>query len=261
MHESPGRSSRLRIRRAAAAVGVAATAALVAVPAADAQTTIPPLQPITVTVNLAFATPSGVTGYRVDTMCRNVPGAATGELNLSIAFARTGGTGQFLVPLGSAVSCAFRVAVLGSGPRPLAGNSILIGGVPRAVSFPTTLDGAAVDPETVIQTEQIPVTAATTVLIGTPPAPPATTTTTTTTTPTTTTTTTTTVPATTTTTRPATTTAVLVVAAPPTTAKAVVVKPVASVQKRAGSGRKVVSKRVCVKVRNKRCIAYRTVRV
>ena len=236
-------SSRSRVRRFAVAAGVAATAVLVAVPDAEAQTTIPPLQAITVTVNLNFATPAGVTGYRFDTNCKNVPGTATGDLNLSLAFGSTGGTGQVLAPLSSTVSCAFRLAVLGSGPRPLAGNTISVGGVPRAVTFQTTLDGVAVDPETVIQTDQIPVTAATTVLVGTAPVAPTTTTV---------------VPTTTTrpvaTTAPTTTTAVVVVTAPPTTAKAVVItEPVVKTR--------LVSRRVCTKIRNKKCVVSKIVKV
>ena len=239
-HRSVPRQNMRRRMGRLGVLTVATAAALLAPAVANAQTTIPPLQPIAVTVNLTFATPAGVTGYRVDAICKNVPGTSTGDLNLSIAFGSQGGSGQFLAPLGTTVSCAFGVAVLGTGPRPLAGNSIVVGGLNRAVSFVSTLDGVAVDPETVIQTEPIPITGATTVLIGPPP--------TTTTTPTTTTAPTTTAP---TTTRPPTT----VPATPPTTTAAVVVTAAPTTVK------KVVVRRVCVKVRAKRCVAYKTVRV
>ena len=239
-HRSVPRQNMRRRMGRLGVLTVATAAALLAPAVANAQTTIPPLQPIAVTVNLTFATPAGVTGYRVDAICKNVPGTSTGDLNLSIAFGSQGGSGQFLAPLGTTVSCAFAVAVLGTGPRPLAGNSIVVGGLNRAVSFVSTLDGVAVDPETVIQTEPIPITGATTVLIGPPP-------TTTTTAPTTTTPTTTAL----TTTRPPTT----VPATPPTTTAAVVVTAAPTTVK------KVVVRRVCVKVRAKRCVAYKTVRV
>ena len=244
-HRSVPRQNMRRRMGRLGVLTVATAAALLAPAVANAQTTIPPLQPIAVTVNLTFATPAGVTGYRVDAICKNVPGTSTGDLNLSIAFGSQGGSGQFLAPLGTTVSCAFGVAVLGTGPRPLAGNSIVVGGLNRAVSFVSTLDGVAVDPETVIQTEPIPITGATTVLIGPPP--------TTTTTAPTTTAPTTTAPTTTapTTTRPPTT----VPATPPTTTAAVVVTAAPTTVK------KVVVRRVCVKVRAKRCVAYKTVRV
>ena len=239
-HRSVPRQNMRRRMGRLGVLTVATAAAQLAPAVANAQTTIPPLRPITVTVNLTFATPAGVTGYRVDAICKNVPGTSTGDLNLSIAFGSQGGSGQFLAPLDTTVSCAFGVAVLGTGPRPLAGNSIVVGGLNRAVSFVSTLDGVAVDPETVIQTEPIPITGATTVLIGPPP--------TTTTTPTTTTAPTTTAP---TTTRPPTT----VPATPPTTTAAVVVTAAPTTVK------KVVVRRVCVKVRAKRGVAYKTVRV
>ena len=247
-HRSVPRQKLRRRIRPFTLASVATAAVLLAPAVANAQTTIPPLQPIAVTVNLTFATPAGVTGYRVDAICKNVPGTPTGDLTLSIAFGSQGGSGQFLAPLGATVSCAFRVAVLGNGPRPLAGNAIVVGGVNRAVSFISTLDGLVVDPETVIQTEPIPITAATTVLIG--PLPTATTTTATTSTvaPTTATTTTTTrspttQPTTSTSTTLTSKAATVVVTAVPTTV------------------RKVVLRRVCVKVRAKRCVAYKTVRV
>ena len=246
-HRSVPRQKLRRRIRPFTLASVAAAAVLLAPAVANAQTTIPPLQPIAVTVNLTFATPAGVTGYRVDAICKNVPGTPTGELNLSIAFGSQGGSGQFLAPLGATVSCAFRVAVLGYGPRPFAGNSIVVGGVNRAVSFLSTLDGVAVDPETVIQTEPIPVTGATAVLVGPLPTTTTTTATTTTVAPTTATTTTTRSPTTQPTTSTSTTStskaATVVVTAVPTTV------------------RKVVLRRVCVKVRAKRCVAYKTVRV
>ena len=235
-----------RFRRLAVITALATAVGLVTAPAVNAQTTIPPLQAISVTVNLNVATPSGVTGYRFDSMCRGVPGTPTGELNLSLAFGSSGGTGQVLVPLSSTVSCAFRLVVLGSGPRPLIGNAIFVGNVARPVGFPTTVDGVAVDPSTVIETAQIPITGATTVLVGPAVTPPTTTVAPTTTT-----------AAPTTTRPPATTTppttAVVVVPASPTT-KAVAVptkKPV----------KKVLTKRVCTKIRHKKCVAYRRVRV
>ena len=104
LHRRPTRGG---IRRFAIATGVAAVAGFVAMPTADAQTTtVPPLQAIMVTVNLNVATPSGVTGYRFDSICKNVPGTPTGDLNLSLGFGASGGTGLVLVPLSAAVSCA-----------------------------------------------------------------------------------------------------------------------------------------------------------
>ena len=256
-HRSVPRQKLRRRIRPFTLASVAAAAVLLAPAVANAQTTIPPLQAIAVTVNLTFATPAGVTGYRVDAICKNVPGTPTGDLTLSIAFGSQGGSGQFLAPLGATVSCAFRVAVLGNGPRPLAGNAIVVGGVNRAVSFISTLDGVVVDPETVIQTEPIPITAATTVLIG--PLPTTTTTTATTTTATTSTVAPTTATTTTTTRSP--TTQPTTSTSTTSTLKAATAVVTAVLTAVPTTVRKVVLRRVCVKVRAKRCVAYKTVRV
>ena len=225
---------------------------------AGAQTTTTlgvPLQPITVTVNFVKAVPSGVSGYRVDTTCKNVPGAAAdGNVRLAISFGAAGGTGQVLVPLNAAVSCAFRLLVLGTGNRPLIGTQVFVGGVGRFVTYPTTVDGTAIDPSTVVETDFIPVTAPTSVLFGEAPA------------------------ASTTTTAPASTTigAAATTTPSPTSTPAPTTKPVqpstpapttkpASGSTAAPTTRQTAARtkliRVCTRHRNHRCVASKLVRV
>ena len=213
------------------------------------------LQPISVRVafNLA-ATPSGVSGYRVEALCNNVPLSA-GQYRVSLQFPVQGGTGALLVPLTTGVSCSFRLTVLGSGPRPLSGSGALVGGTLRPVIFPTTVDGVPVDPNTVVETGQIPVEVPTGVVFGDSASLTSTTTTTsaTTTIPATTSTT---IPATTSTTRPITTTTSTTSTVPPTSRPTSVVTVIPPTK----APVKTRLVRVCTKRVRGKCVATKLVR-
>ena len=218
---------------------------------ASAQTTVTPaaLQPITIRVALGGEIPSGVTGYRADALCQNVPLSAVPIYRVGIDFGRTGGTGQVQVPLASTVSCIFRLTVQGSGSRPLIGNGIFVGGVGRGIAFPTVVDGVTVDASTVAETGYIPVTAPTLVIWGDAAALAASTSTTTTTSTTT---------APTTTRPPVPPTAA---ALPPAPTLPPPPPPPSPPTTLAPTPTRVIVRKVCVRVRNKRCITYRFVRV
>ena len=47
-----------------------------------------------------------------------------------------GGSVTVPVAVQAGTNCAFRLAALGTGPRPINGNAAYVGGVQRAVSFP-----------------------------------------------------------------------------------------------------------------------------
>lgn len=245
--------SRVRVIGYVVAGGLLAGALGGAMSSVSAQTTVTPaaLQPITIRVAIGGEVPNGVAGYRAEALCQNVPLSAVPIYRVGIDFGRGGGTGQVLVPLASTVSCAFRLTVQGTGPRPLIGNGIFVGGVGRGIFFPTVVDGVTVDASTVAETDYIPVTAPTLVIWGDAAALAASTSTTTIATTTTssppTTATTTTIATTTTTTRPPN---------PMPTAPATTQPPTTT----PGSTRVIVRK-VCVKVRKRACVAYRYVTV
>jgi hypothetical protein len=160
----------------------AAVAALALVPvvaltteAAFAQTTTTiapvPASVLDVTVNVLGPLPPGVTGYRLDATCRGVAGVPANEPRLATAqFPKEGGKATITIYLLKGANCTFRVTVLGTGPRPLTGNVISVGGENRKVNFPTQIDGATIDPSTVIETDPIPLEASTAVIIGQNPA-------------------------------------------------------------------------------------------
>ena len=164
-------------RNAAAGVALAVIPLLAAgATAASAQTTSTtivavPASTLDVTVNILGPLPPGVTGYRLDSTCRGVAGVAANEPRLATAqFPKEGGRATITIYLLKGANCAFRLTVLGTGPRPLSGNVMVVGGENRKVNFPTQVDGATVDPFTVIETDPIPLEASTTVIIGQNPA-------------------------------------------------------------------------------------------
>ncbi len=131
--------------------------------AARLQVVVP--REITVQVAINVVVPAGVTGYNVEALCNNVPQAA-GQYRVGVQFGVAGGTGVLLIPVTTGVSCNFRIRVLGTGPRPLVSNGVFVGGVLRPAIFPTTVDGVAVDANTVVETGQIPVEAPTRVIFA-----------------------------------------------------------------------------------------------
>lgn len=220
------------------------------VSAQTAESTIPPQQSIKFVVNIPGA-PSGVTGYQVDSICRNVPGAGNGNAAVTMTFPVAGGTSEARFPLSATTNCSFRITVLGTGPRPLSLPNVNVGGEQRGWFYvPTT------DPQTSIETAPIAITGPTTVIFGTVPIVVATTTTSTSTTTPTTTSTTTSTTTTTTTTLPVTTSAPVTTQPPSATLDLPVVNaPTKAVAKKAKY------RRVCVQVRSKKCVKYRYVLV
>ncbi len=152
--------------------GVTVLAAMLAaastVPAQPrAQTLATNVASIKVTLNSAGQIPNGLTGYRVDVVCSGVAGLpAPGVQTLVASLPTQGGSVTVPVAVQAGTNCAFRLAALGAGPRPINGNAAYVGGVQRAVSFPTTVNGAAVDPLTVIETVAVPIEASTDVVFG-----------------------------------------------------------------------------------------------
>lgn len=173
-HGSPSRWSRGSTRVAGLGLftGVTVLAAMLAA------TTTAPAQPraqtpatnvasIKVTLNSAGQIPNGLTGYRVDMLCSGVAGLpAPGTQTLVAALPIQGGSVTVPVAVQAGTNCAFRLVALGTGPRPINGNAAYVGGVQRAVSFPSTVNGAAVDPFTVIETVAVPIEASTDVVFG-----------------------------------------------------------------------------------------------
>ena len=132
-----------------------------------AQTLATNVASIKVTLNSAGQIPNGLTGYRVDVVCSGVAGLpAPGAQTLVASLPTQGGSVTVPVAVQAGTNCAFRLAALGTGPRPINGNAAYVGGVQRAVSFPTTVNGAAVDPLTVIETVAVPIEASTDVVFG-----------------------------------------------------------------------------------------------
>ena len=154
---------------------------------------------VRITLNAVGPLPPGLTGYRIDALCSKVAGLALpGAQTLTASLPVSGGTVTLPLAVQTGTNCAFRLSALGTGPRPINGNGVFIGGSPRAVSFPVSVDGVAVQPLSVLESVAVPVEASTDVVFGS--AVPVTTSTTTTTT--------------TTTTRPPTTSPPTTVAAP-----------------------------------------------
>ena len=170
-----GRSVRSGSARLVAALAVAG-AALGGVGRADAQTSTTIAsgtpQPISVVVNIPGQQPAAVTGYRADVICRNILGlSAGGALLQGLTFPVSGGSGTVTVNMQPGTNCSFRLSVLGTGPRPLNGNGVLVGGTLRGITFPTSIDGVAVEANSVVETAFIPVEAATQAVFGQPPVP------------------------------------------------------------------------------------------
>lgn len=186
---------------------------------ASAQAVVTSQRTITITVNLPGQLPESVTGYRAETICRNVFGLQTPNQPMTVvaAFPRTGGTVNVFFPLQVGSNCVFRLYIDGTGPRQIGGSAITVGGVLRPANLPTVVDGNPVEFGTVVESLPVPVEDSTTVVFGQVPTPTTTTSTTTTSTTTTTTSTTTTRPPATTTTAPPATAAPTT--APPTTKK------------------------------------------
>ena len=148
--------------------GVTILAALVAATGtAPAQTPVTNVASIKITLNSAGQIPNGLTGYRVDVVCSGVAGLpAPGAQTLVASLPTQGGSVTVPVAVQAGTNCAFRLAALGTGPRPINGNAAYVGGVQRAVRFPATVNGAAVDPFTVIETVAVPIEASTDVVFG-----------------------------------------------------------------------------------------------
>ena len=172
---------------------------------------------VRITLNAVGPLPPGLTGYRIDALCSKVAGLALpGAQTLTVSLPVGGGTATLPIAVQTGTNCAFRLSALGTGPRPINGNGLFIGGSTRAVSFPVNVDGVPVEPLSVMESVTVPLEASTDVVFGSA-VPVATSTTTTT--PSTTTPSSTTRPPTTTTRPPTTTVAAPVVAVtlPPVT--------------------------------------------
>lgn len=204
-----------RLRRSGA-VALLAFALLLPVQKANAQVGIvpPPTQFSTknLRIELGFpanAVPANVSGFRVNLFCTLSPATFDGGWSAIITYGATGTAATVPTPFNANTQCNLRLTVLGVGNRPLILGANSFDAVNVTFRYLDTVDGVAVDPQTVIEIGPFMVKDISTVRFGAAaPAPP--TTTTATTAPTTTTTTTTLPPTTTTTT---TTT----VAPPPTT--------------------------------------------
>lgn len=209
---SSTRSSVVRSRSARVGAALLLSGVLVGgmTEAVSAQSTV--LAPVKITINAVGTVPAGLTGYRVDAICKDVAGIpAPGNQTLTGALGTAGGSITLNIAVQSGTACQFRLTAQGTGPRPINGNQAFVGGIVRAVTFPTTVGGVAVDPNTVMETGYVPIEAPTEAVFGT--LTPATTTSTSSTSTSTTSTTrpatTTTVAPTTSTTRPVTTVATL----------------------------------------------------
>jgi hypothetical protein len=186
--------------------------------AAGAQATN--LASVTMTINPVGTPPPGLTGYRIDLICRGVAGiVAPGNQTLTAGLGVAGGSVTLQLAVQTGTACQFRLTAQGTGPRPINGNGAFVGGTARAVTFPTTVGGVAVDPNTVMETVFIPIESSTEAVFGT--LTPVTTTTSTTVAATTST-------STTSTTRPATT--VVTTLPPPPPPATTVKKPTTTVK-------------------------------
>ncbi len=139
-----------------------------------AQTVVGTLSTITTIVNIPGQLPNGVTGYRVEYDCNSMPGYQDGLISVA-TFPTTGGTVSPQFRLASTTSCKFRLFVLGTGVRSIFGNAVYIGGAPRAITYPTLVNGVTYDANTVIETEPVAVIVGTTVIFGAFPIAPTTT--------------------------------------------------------------------------------------
>ncbi len=238
------------------------------VSAQTADSTIPPQQSIKFLVNIPGA-PAGVTGYQVDSICRNVPGAGNGNAVVTMTFPVAGGSSEARFPLGTTTNCSFRITVLGTGPRPLSLPNVTVGGEQRGWFYVATTD-----PQTSIETAPIAITGPTTVTFGTALVVVATTTSSTSTTSPTTTTApatlppTTTTPVTTSVTSPPVASATVAPStAPPTSttaaSRAALALPVVKTpaKKMTTAKKKVTYRKVCAQFRSKKCVKYRYVPV
>lgn len=171
---------------------------------AQTTTTLSPIQEIRLVVNFPLP-PANVAGFTVDVICKDLIGLPAGApWTQSFSFTAAGGSAKALYPLGPSTNCVFRLTVLGTGSRSIFGTGFIIGGAVRAVTFPTTVNGQAVDPQSVGESEAVAVTRETDALFGLPVVTATVATTTTTSSPTT--------------TSPPTTTRPPTTIAPPTTA-------------------------------------------
>ncbi len=170
---------------------------------AQTTTTLSPIQEIRLVVNFPLP-PANVSGFTVDVICKDLIGLPAGApWTQSFSFTAAGGSAKALYPLGPSTNCVFRLTVLGTGARGIFGTGFIIGGGVRAVTFPTTVNGQAVDPQSVGESDAVAVTRETDALFGLPVVTATVATTTTTTSPTT--------------TRPTTTIAPPIIASPTTT--------------------------------------------
>ncbi len=215
--QNPPFSRRTAVRLLPAA---ALVASLVPLQAARAQVIPNPAAQVRVVVNIPGQVPLGVTRYRVELRCVNVRGIpAPGAQNLVDYVDRNNGSTTFTVNTQPGTNCRFRLAVEGTGSRPLSGTAMHVGGSPRTITVLSTVDGQPVDPNTVLESVDVPIEASTEAVWGTFPVVAPTTTTTTTTTTT----------STTTTTRPPTPTTAPVVTSAPAPVTAPTVAPTTAV--------------------------------
>ena len=168
---------------AASKSGVAVAASLMmvglAAVAASAQSATS-IASVRITLNAVGPLPPGLTGYRIDALCSKVAGLALpGAQTLTASLPVAGGTVTLPLAVQTGTNCAFRLSALGTGPRPINGNGVFIGGSTRAVSFPVNVDGVPVQALSVLESVAVPVEASTDVVFGS--AVPVTTSTTTTT--------------------------------------------------------------------------------
>ena len=162
-------------------------------PAASAQTVpgiVPPPTPFTtkdLRVELGFLTntvPPNVSGFRVNFFCTATLATFDGTWTAVVTFGTTGTAATVPTPFTSATQCVVRLTVLGSGSRPLLLTNNSVDGTNLTVRYLDTVDGVAVDPQTVIEFGPILVKDVSTIRFGAAAPPPTTTSTTTTTTPT-----------------------------------------------------------------------------
>lgn len=131
-------------------------------------TTLPAVQEIRLLVN--FPNPqTNVTGFTVETICRDLTGLPAGAIwTQTFSFTAAGGSAKALYPLSASTSCVFRLTVLGTGARGIFGTGFIIGGAVRAVTFPSTVNGQAVDAQSVAESEPVAITRDTDAIFGVP---------------------------------------------------------------------------------------------
>lgn len=179
-------------RRSVRSLAVLACFVVLGAPAASAQT-VPGIVPASTAftskdlrVVLGFPSntvPSNVTGFRVNLFCTASPATFDGTWTAIVTFGTTGTAATVPTPFTSTTQCVIRLTVLGTGSRPLLLTSNSIDAVNVAIRYLDTVEGIAVDPQTVIEFGPILVKDFSTIRFGAAaPAPTTTTTTTTTTT-------------------------------------------------------------------------------